>query len=255
MDADLDTDADLDGARHTVALACRMLVHAGLSEDLLGHVSVRVGADRMLVRCRGPREEGLLFTTDEDVRLVDLAGTGELGEWRAPAELPIHAEVLRWRPEVDAVVHCHPPSVLVAGIAGIALRPIFGSYHIPAARLALDGVPSYPRSVLIRTPALAGEMLAAMGSSPAVVLTGHGLTTVGSGALAVEQAVALALAVETLARVNVACAAVGGPRYAVSPEDAAQLPDLGGAFTVATVWRHQRARLRHAGLDLPDLAP
>ncbi len=46
---------DLAGLRRTVALACRILAYRGLAEDVLGHVSVRVGADRMLVRCRGPQ--------------------------------------------------------------------------------------------------------------------------------------------------------------------------------------------------------
>jgi 3,4-dihydroxyphthalate decarboxylase len=245
--------AGIERLRRTVALACRILGHTGLAEDVLGHVSVRVGDGRMLMRCRGPREEGLLFTTDDDVRLVDFAGAGpgaHLDAWQPPNETPIHGEILRTRPEVDAVVHCHPPALLVAAVAGVPLRPVFGSYHIPAARLALDGVPVYPRSVLVRTTALAHEMLAAMGSAPVVVLRGHGLTTVGSGDHAVEEAVVRALAVETLARVNLAVAAAGGAEYVLPAEDAAELPDLGGSFNTLTVWRHRVARLRHAGLVL-----
>src|SRR5258706_8293962 len=131
----------LERLRRTVTLACRILANTGLAEDILGHVSVRVGHDKMLVRCRGPREQGLLFTLDADIRLVDLDGRGEAdGGWAVPSELPIHAELLRARPDVDSVVHCHPPSVLVAGLADVALRPVFGAFNIPAARLALDGV-------------------------------------------------------------------------------------------------------------------
>jgi 3,4-dihydroxyphthalate decarboxylase len=234
--------------RRTVALACRILANAGLAEDILGHVSVRVGPDSMLVRCRGPREQGLLFTLDEDVRLVDLDGRGEAVDgWAVPVELPIHAELLRARRDVDAVVHCHPPSVLVAGVAGLAFRPVFGAYNIPAARLALDGVPVYPRAILVRRPELGRELVKAMGSAPVCVLRGHGIATVGSGEHAVEQAVVRALNLEVLARVSVR---LGDRGRDLAPEDVSELPDLGSSFNDLLVWRHHLARLRLAGLAL-----
>lgn len=250
MSRESPADAAVDGdrTRRTVATACRILAHRGLAEDVLGHISARTGPGRMLVRCRGPREAGLLFTSPQDVREVDLDGDGDLDEWAVPHELPIHTEVLRARPDVDAVVHCHPPSVLVAGIAGLSLRPVFGAYNIAAARCALDSVPVYPRSVLIRRRELAQEMVAAMGPSTVCVLRGHGVTTVGSGPHAVEQAVVRALNLEVLARVTVQLAAVGAPTTALSEDDIAELPDLGSGFNELTVWRNLVARLRHDGL-------
>ncbi|HEY0453241.1 class II aldolase/adducin family protein [Actinophytocola sp.] len=237
--------------RRTIALACRILANTGLAEDILGHVSLRTGPDTLLVRCRGPREQGLLLTLDEDVREVDLDGHGaDLGDWSVPAELPIHAEILRARPDVDAVVHCHPPSVLAAALAGVALRPVFGAYNIPAARMALDGVPIYPRKILVRRPELGRELVGAMGTAPVCVLDGHGIATVGSGPHAVEQAVVRALNLDVLARVNVEQVALGDHAEDLTPEDIAELPDLGSAFNDVTVWRHHVARLRLAGLDL-----
>jgi ribulose-5-phosphate 4-epimerase/fuculose-1-phosphate aldolase len=232
------------------------LANAGLAEDILGHVSLRIG-DGLLLRCRGPREEGLLVTGAEDIRLVGFdgsidpgAGAQAGGGWAVPAELPIHTEVLRARPDVDAVVHCHPPAVLVAGLTEVALRPVFGAYNIPAARLALDGVPVYPRAVLVRRPKLGQEVAAAMGQAPVCVLKGHGIVTVGSGEHAVEQAVVRALNLEVLARVSIECARLG--RSAELPvEDVAELPDLGSSFNDLQIWRHQIARLRLAGLALP----
>lgn len=205
----------------------------------------------MLVRCRGPREEGLLFTLPEDIRQVGFDGRGpELGEWTVPTELPIHAEILRSRPDVDVVVHCHPPSVLAAALAGVELRPIFGAYNIPAARMALDGIPVYPRKVLVRSTALGRELVDAMGSAPVCVLAGHGIATVGSGEHAVEQAVVRALNLDALARVNVEQAGLGGHAADLASEDVAELPDLGSSFNDLNLWRHHVARLRLAGLDL-----
>ena len=68
---------DLEQLRGQVATACRILAQERLVDGILGHVSARVGDDRMLVRCRGPQERGLAFTVPADVRLVDLDGEGE----------------------------------------------------------------------------------------------------------------------------------------------------------------------------------
>ena len=153
-------EPDVAELRRCIARACRILALHGLAEDVLGHVSVRLGADRLLIRCRGPHECGLLFTSPDDVHAVPLDGSpAELpGGYVPPSELPIHAEVLRRRPDVQAVAHAHAPAVVMTDLAGLPLRPIIGSYNIPAMRLALAGIPVYPRAVLIRRAELAAEM-------------------------------------------------------------------------------------------------
>jgi 3,4-dihydroxyphthalate decarboxylase len=246
-------DPGRSGRRLLLANACRVLGARRLAEDVLGHISLRTGSDRMLVRCRGPQEEGLFLTQVDDVREVAFDGAPAdepLGEWAVPNELPIHAEILRARPDVDAVVHCHPPSVLLAGLEDVPLRPIFGAYNIPAARLALDGVPVYPRSVLVRRPELGREVAEALGAASVLVMRGHGIAAVGSGPHAVEQAVGRALALDVLARVSVESARLGGRATELPPEDVAELPDLGGSFNDVMLFRHHLARLRHEGLLL-----
>src|SRR5262245_10372685 len=66
------TNRDLWQEQVAMARACRIMAQRGLVEDVLGHVSLRVAADRVLLRCRGPREQGLRFTVPEDIRLVAL---------------------------------------------------------------------------------------------------------------------------------------------------------------------------------------
>ncbi|HXW46764.1 MAG TPA: class II aldolase/adducin family protein [Streptosporangiaceae bacterium] len=238
---------DVAELRRCVAQACRILALQGLAEDVLGHVSVRTGPAELLIRCRGPQERGLLFTTPADVHLVPLNGaTPELpGGYRIPSELPIHAEVLRRRPQVQAVVHAHPPGVITADLAGLRLRPIVGAYNIPAMRLALDGVPVYPRGVLIRRAELAAEMADAMGDAPACVLRGHGVTTAGAS---IAEAVICALNLESLARITLGAASAGGQPAELPAQDIAELPDLGATLNEQYLWRHHLARLEHAGL-------
>jgi 3,4-dihydroxyphthalate decarboxylase len=226
--------------RRDIAEACRVLAARGLADGILGHISMRVDAEHLLVRCRGPRERGLAFTEAADVRLVDLDGQGDLDGYRVPAELPLHVEVLVRRPDVDVVVHAHPFAVVAADLAGHPIRPVLGAYDIPGAHLAAGGVPVHPRSVLIRTRELAAEMVASMGERPVVVLRGHGLTATGAGP---AEAVLRAISVDTLARMTLAVASAGGEPVAIPAEDLAELPDLGAGFNHTVAWRHELARL------------
>jgi 3,4-dihydroxyphthalate decarboxylase len=231
----------IERTRATVARACRILAAHGLIEGILGHVSGRVGEEAMLIRCRGPEDRGVLFTVESDVRLVDLDGNHleESEGYAVPAELPIHGELLRARPEIGSVVHAHPWSTLLCGLAGLRLRPVFGAFNIPAMRMAAEGVPLFPRSCLITRPDLAAQMIEAMEGRDACVLRGHGVTVTGPS---VEGAAVRALELDTLARVTVQLAQLGAPEPdQVSSEDMAELPDLGAGFNEQRVWRHLAA--------------
>ena len=232
----------------TVATACRILAQQGLAADVLGHVSVRLDADRILLRCRGPEDRGLLFTVADDVRVVDLDGRGDLdGGYAVPNEFHIHTELFRARPDVQAVVHAHPRDVMIADLAGIQLRQVFGAYNIPASRLANQGVPVYPRSVLVRTPELGRAVAAAIGDSGACILRGHGVVTTGES---VEQATLRALDLAELSRISTEVALLGGRPQVLPDDDRQELPDLGSSFNDLSRWRHYVGRLEVAGLSL-----
>jgi ribulose-5-phosphate 4-epimerase/fuculose-1-phosphate aldolase len=184
------------------------------------------------------------FTRPGDIRLVTFDGTagaaGELDGYRVPNELPIHTETLLSNPAHRAVAHLHPPAVVAADLAGIALRPIYGAFDIPGARLARGGVPVYERAVLIRNSALGKEMVAAMGGRPVVILRGHGIT---SAADTIQQAVLQAIGVDALARMSLRVRAAGGTLRDIDDADWDELPDLGPGFNTDAAWRHEIARL------------
>lgn len=232
----------LFSARETVATACRILGARRLVDGILGHVSVRVDATSILVRCRGPHERGVARTTTADIRHVDLDGNPleAMDGWVVPKELPIHTRLLTRRPEMAAVVHAHPPNVLIAGVAGLELRAVFGAYNIPAMRLAVDGVPVYDRPILITRTELADEMLAAMGDRPVCILRGHGFTVAGES---VEQATVAAVDLEELCSVAVRLAELGASPPTISAADLAELPDLGSAFNDTLRWHALAADL------------
>lgn len=235
---------DLDDRRALVAQGCRVAAARGLVDGILGHLSLRVDDERLLIRCRSDTDAGVAFTRSTDVRLIRFDGTagapGELDGYRVPNELPIHVETMLSDPAYRAVAHLHTPAVVAADLAGVAIRPIYGAFDIPGAWLARGGVPVYERAVLIRSPALGKDMVAAMRGRPVVILRGHGITSAGDS---VQQAVLRAISVNELARMSMRVVSAGGTLRDIDDADWDDLPDLGPAFTADAAWRHEVARL------------
>lgn len=230
--------------REQVALACRMLAVEGLAETTLGHVSLRVDDRHFLVRARRASEHGLLFTTADDIALTDLDGNLHPGEppISLPAELPIHSALLAARPECAAVVHAHSPAVVACTVTGMPLRPIVGAYNIPAARLAADGIPTYPFSGLIRTAERAAGLVGAIGDRPVCLLQGHGLATAGAS---LSEAVLRAIDVHILAGLTVTCAQMQQSLTEIGAGDYRDLPVFGQEY-YDQVWRFYAAKADRA---------
>jgi ribulose-5-phosphate 4-epimerase/fuculose-1-phosphate aldolase len=139
---------------------------------------------------------------------VDFDGKGEdlQGKYEVPKELPIHGEIMKSRPEVGCVIHAHPPAALICGISDLPLRPIFGAFNIPAMRMALEGIPIFPRSYLVTRPELAAPMIEEMGNKDICLMKGHGITATGA---TIEEATINALNFNTLAKVTLELAKTG----------------------------------------------
>ena len=233
-----------DEQRALVAQGCRVAAARGLVDGILGHLSLRVDDDHLLIRCRSDTDTGVAFTRPSDIRLIEFDGSaggeGELDGYRVPNELPIHVETMMANPDHRAVAHLHPPAVVAADLSGIVIRPIYGAYDIPGAWLAREGVPVYERAVLIRNSALGKEMVAAMRGGPVVICRGHGIT---SAANTIPQAVLQAISLDALARMSLQVRSAGGTLSDIDDSDWDDLPDLGPAFTADAAWRHEVARL------------
>jgi ribulose-5-phosphate 4-epimerase/fuculose-1-phosphate aldolase len=192
-------DTEVEELRRLVALSCRILAWTGCVREITGHVSARVpGTDDVVVRCRPPQDPGVEFTVAEDIKRVPLDATNaDLdGGYALPGEWAIHTELYRARPEIGSVVHGHPRSSLLCGVMNLPFRPIVGAYDPGVLDLAVRGVPVFPRSVLISTVELGGQIVDLMGDTDACMLRGHGVVTVGA---TVQDATVRAIKLETLA--------------------------------------------------------
>jgi hypothetical protein len=125
-----------------VALSCQILAKLGLFKETTGHVSARrTSGAAMLIRGRGREESGLLFTKARDVVAADFAGQklDKRSVLKTPNESVIHGEIYKARPNVGAIVHAHPPSIVLTSMAGIKLRPIFGGFDPRAGETVSPG--------------------------------------------------------------------------------------------------------------------
>lgn len=204
------TDTDEDTLRARLARACRVLGRLDLTRAATGHISARVpGTDRILIRARGPEELGVRYTGEDQILEMDLDGNVAADEaegLKAPLEAPIHTELYRARPDIGAVVHMHPPHVVACTIADVPLEPIYGAYDPRSAQLAMNGIPTYPRSILIDNPALGQDLAEAMGDAPVCLMRGHGVTTTAG---TIEDAALLLINVNELADMTIKARSLG----------------------------------------------
>lgn len=142
------------------------------------------------------------------------------GQRRPSSEVLMHLAIYRRRPEVQAVIHTHPPMAIALTAAGHDLQPMFADYYVYLGR----NVPHLPY-VTVTTPELAAEVekVAAAPDCYGIVLRNHGAITVGR---TIKEAYFRTLAVEEQATIQHAALQVGAPRF-LSALECAQLDQLG----------------------------
>jgi L-fuculose-phosphate aldolase len=199
--------------RSRIARACRVLGKMELTRGLRGHISARIpGTDHIFIRARGPAENGVRYTTEDEIVEIDLDGKPVAGMpkgLRTPSEVYIHTEILRARPGVNAVLHLHPPMVVLFTVTGTPLLPIYGAYDPQGLGIALEEPPVYDSSVLINTRELGRQLTAIIGGKRACLMRGHGITTAADS---VEEASVIALGLNELATLNYQARLLGEPR-------------------------------------------
>jgi len=200
-----------------LVLANRILYRHGVV-DGFGHVSVRHDGSPghfLLSRNMAPA-----LVRREDIVTFDLEGTAlDADGRRVYLERFIHAEIYRARPDVNAVVHSHSPSVIPFGVTGQALRPVFHMSGFLGEGSALFEIRDVAgdTDMLISSNALGVALANSLGSRSLVLMRGHGSTTVGAS---LEQAVYRALYAEVNARLQIQAKSLGEVTYLNAQEAA-----------------------------------
>jgi L-fuculose-phosphate aldolase len=149
----------------------RRMYARGYTASNDGNVSVRLGADRLLMTPKGVCKG---FMTPDILCITDLEGRKLAGERDPSSEALMHLEVYRQRPDVQAVVHAHPPIATGFAVAGIPLnRAVLAEVlttlgSIPIAEYATPSTRELPEAV--------GKYIKA---HDGMLLANHGALTVG----------------------------------------------------------------------------
>jgi L-fuculose-phosphate aldolase len=138
----------------------------------------------------------------DDFILLDFDGRRIDGKGARHSEWPIHAEILRMRPDLAVVAHTHP---FHAGI--------FSATSEELAPLSLDGArlptrtPHYKGSTeLIHTPELGRALARALGDAYTMLMVNHGAIFAGR---TIEHALVMGISLERACQAQLALAASG----------------------------------------------
>lgn len=184
----------------------RIMVHEGLFELTFGHMSCRIpGSDKFLVLGHlHDKHKSLFDLTPEDFVTMDASGETLPGEIEAPGERFIHTEIYKNRPDVQAVVHCHPYYATTFSISGVPVMPINHMSIIFAPE-----TPIFDYTGQIDTPEKAQKMADALDDKLALLIRSHGVTVVGHD---LEKATINTLTLERTAKMQLDATQIGTPR-------------------------------------------
>lgn len=158
------------------------------------------------------REKGMIAITpsaipyDErtaaDICVVDLDRNVIEGIWKPTSEIALHMAIYQSRPDVNAIVHTHPPYASVFAVIGEKEIPMV----LIEAALGLGGALPVAPYARPGTEEVARLTAQALGDASGAILAHHGLVTVGTS---LERAYAATLAAEGTARTVILAKAMG----------------------------------------------
>jgi L-fuculose-phosphate aldolase len=150
----------------------RLLHENGFVAATDGNLSVRLDKDRLLITptCMSKR-----MMRPADLVIVDMEGNRIAGKRKVSSEIGMHLLIYRLRPDVQGIVHAHPPTATGFAASGLDLnRPlvcevVVGLGKVPLARYGTPG-----------TPELTDALEPLIPDHDAILMANHGVVTFGS---------------------------------------------------------------------------
>ena len=177
-----------------------------------GNISYRIGENEVLCTptmiCKG-------FMKPDDLCTVNLEAEQLSGRRKRTSEIKLHLALMKARPDVKAVVHCHPPHATAFGIA----REPVPQCVLPEVEIFLGDVPIAPYD----TPGsqdFADTILPFVNKSNVIILANHGTISWGE---TVEQAYWWTEVLDAYCRMLMLARGLGRIHYFTEPEARALL--------------------------------
>jgi L-fuculose-phosphate aldolase len=200
----------------------RRMYARGYTASNDGNISARLDDGRLLMTpksvCKGFMDPSMMCITDLDGRKL-------AGERDPSSEMQMHLEVYRQRPDVNAVVHAHPPIATAFAVAGIPLdRAVLAEVvttlgSVPIAEYATPSTQELPDAVRKYVKAHDGMLLA-----------NHGALTLGADLFSAYFKMET---IEHFANISFVARMLGGERL-LSRDEVLRLQGLRGMYGIAS---------------------
>jgi L-fuculose-phosphate aldolase len=187
-----------------------------------GNISVRLDDERLVTT---PKSVSKGFMTPDMMVVVDYDGKRVAGEREASSELPMHLEIYRNRPDINAVVHAHPPTATGFAVVGIPLtRAVLAEVvttlgSIPIAEYGTPSTSELPEAVRKYIKAHDGLLLA-----------NHGAVTCCKTVMSAYYKMET---IEHFARISLVARTLGG-EHVLSRGEVDRLQGLRGMYGIAS---------------------
>ena len=184
--------------RKAVIAVARQMEPLGINRGTSGNVSVRAGGG-LLVTPTGVPYDAL---APGQVVWMDMDGRYE-GGWLPSSEWRFHCDILRERPDLNAVVHTHAVHATALACHGRGVP----AFHYMVAAAGGRDIRCAPYATF-GTAELSANAVRALEGRRACLLANHGLIACG---YTLDAALALAVEVETLAAMYLKALEIGEP--------------------------------------------
>lgn len=213
--------------------ANRILAHYGVL-DAWGHVSIRhpKNPDRYLLSsARAPALVGAADIMEFDINSDPVDQRGR----RMFLERYIHGEAYRARPDVNAVVHSHSPSMIPFSVTGEPLKAIshiasFLAHGCPCFEIRDVGI---TQGLLVTNNKQGAALAKTLGDKPVALMRGHGNVVVAQD---IPRAVHRALYTEINAQQLAVARSFNRPITFLAPDEAQDPTRLGDSWEL---WKHE----------------
>jgi len=150
----------------------KRLYESGFVPGCSGNISFRI-QDEILITASGCCLGEL---TEKDVVPIDFEGNSLNKECKASSEKFMHIEIYKRRPDINCIIHAHPPKTTALSVAGIDLTaPLIAEAVVTIGKIPL---------VEYETPStskLAVKVAESFVDHDAVLMANHGVTVCGNG--------------------------------------------------------------------------
>jgi L-fuculose-phosphate aldolase len=149
----------------------RRLYNKGFAAANDGNISYRISEKEVLC---SPTMVSKGFLTPDDICSVDMEGNQLSGRRKRSSEILLHLTIMKERPDIKSVVHCHPPHATAFAVA----REPIPQCVLPEVEVFLGDVPI----TVYATPGgqqFADTILPYVKKSNVIILANHGTVSFG----------------------------------------------------------------------------